>query len=59
MARFYQPELSQNIDSPFVRDGDNKLVRRCHWLDIDDRTLVMMMVKALAKTSRMTRKERI
>jgi hypothetical protein len=36
MARFYQPDLSQNIDSPFVRDGDNKLVRRCYWLDIDD-----------------------
>jgi hypothetical protein len=49
MARFYQPELSQNIDSPFVRDGDNKLVRRCHWLDIDDRTLVMMMVNGLGE----------
>ena len=22
MARFYQLDLSQNIDSPFVRDGD-------------------------------------
>ena len=35
MARFYQPDLSQNIDSPFVRDGDNKLVRRRYWLTID------------------------
>jgi mono/diheme cytochrome c family protein len=47
MARFYQPDLSQNIDSPFVRDGDNKLIRRCYWLDIDDRTLVMMMVNGI------------
>ena len=49
MARFYQPDLSQNIDSPFVRDGDNKLVRRCYWLDIDDRTLVMMMVNGIGE----------
>jgi hypothetical protein len=49
VARFYQPDLSQNIDSPFVRDGDNKLVRRCYWLDIDDRTLVMMMVNGIVE----------
>ena len=49
MARFYQPDLSQNIDSPFVRDGDNKLVRRCYWLDIDDRTLVMMMLNGIGE----------
>jgi hypothetical protein len=58
MARFYQPDLSQNIDSPFVRDGDNKLVRRCYWLDIDDRILVMMMVNGIGENSRLTRKER-
>ena len=23
MAQFYQPDLSENIDSPFVRDGNN------------------------------------
>jgi hypothetical protein len=49
MARFYQPDLSQNIDSPFVRDGANKLVRRSYWLDMDDRTLVMVMVNGVGK----------
>lgn len=49
MARFYQPDLSQNIDSPFVRDGANKLVRRSYWLDMDDRTLVMVMVNGAGK----------
>jgi hypothetical protein len=49
MARFYQPDLSQNIDSPFVRDGDNRFVRRCYWLDIDDGTLVMMMVNGIGE----------
>jgi hypothetical protein len=47
MARFYQPDLSQNIDSPFIRDGANKLVRRSYWLDMDDRTLVIVMVNGI------------
>lgn len=47
MTRFFQPDLSQNIDSPFIRDGANKLVRRSYWLDMDDRTLVMVMVNGI------------
>ena len=47
MARFYQPDLSKDIDSPFIRDGADKLVRRSYWLDMDDRTLVMVMVKGI------------
>jgi hypothetical protein len=47
MARFYQPDLSIDLDSPFVRDGDNKLVRRSYWLDMDDRTLVLLMTKGI------------
>jgi len=47
MPRFYQPDLSQTIDSPFVRDGADKLVRRSYWLDMDDRTLVMVMVNGI------------
>jgi hypothetical protein len=43
MAQFYQPDLSENIDNPFVRDGNNKLVRRSYWLDMNDRPLVMVM----------------
>jgi hypothetical protein len=49
MTRFYQPDLSHEIDSPFVRDGANKLVRRSYWLDMDDRTLVMVMVNGTGK----------
>ena len=47
MTRFYQPDLSQDIDSPFIRDGADKLVRRSYWLDIDDRTLVRVMVNGI------------
>jgi hypothetical protein len=45
--RFYEPDLTSNPDSPFVRDGDNKLIRRSYWLDMDDRTLVMVMTKGI------------
>jgi hypothetical protein len=47
MTRFYQPDLTLNFDSPFVRDGEDKLVRRSYWLDMDDRTLVMVMVNGI------------
>jgi hypothetical protein len=47
MAQFYQPDLSENIDCPFVRDGNNKLVRRSYWLDTNDRTLVMVMTNGI------------
>jgi hypothetical protein len=47
MIRFYQPDLSHDINSPFIRDGADKLVRRSYWLDMDDRTLVMVMVNGI------------
>src|ERR1700686_1165610 len=47
MTRFYQPALAESPDRPFVRDGSDKLVRRSYWLDMDDRTLVMVMVNGI------------
>jgi len=47
MTRFYQPDLTQDIDSPFVRDGGDKLVRRSYWLDMYDCTLVIVMVNGI------------
>jgi hypothetical protein len=47
MTRFYQPDLTEHPDSPFVRDGADKLVRRSYWLDMNDRTLVMVMVNGI------------
>ena len=46
-SQFYQPDLSENVDSPFVRDGANKLVRRSYWLDMNDRTLVMVITQGI------------
>ena len=47
MARFHQPDLTENIDSLFVRDANNKLVRRSYWLDMNDRTLVLVMTQGI------------
>ena len=47
MARFYEPDLTTDPESPFIRDGADKLIRRSYWLDMDDRTLVMVMVNGI------------
>ena len=47
MSRFYEPDLSANPDSPFVRDASNKLVRRSYWMDLTDQALVMVMTKGI------------
>jgi hypothetical protein len=43
MARFYQPDLTADPNSPFVRDSAEKLVRRSYWLDMIDRSMVLAM----------------
>ena len=47
MPRFYEPDLTANIDSPFLRDANDKLVRRSYWLDMNDHTLVMVMTRGI------------
>ena len=47
MLRFYEPDLSTDPDSPFIRDGNNHLVRRSYWMDMNDRTLVMLMTNGI------------
>jgi hypothetical protein len=42
MTRFYEPDLTVDSDSPFVRDASDKLVRRGYWMDMYDGTLVMV-----------------
>ena len=45
MNRFYEPDLTVDLNSPFVRDASNKLVRRSYWMDMPDSTLVMVMTQ--------------
>jgi hypothetical protein len=47
MSRFYEPDPTVDPNSPFVSDGWNKLVRRGYWMDMNDRTLVMVMTQGI------------
>jgi hypothetical protein len=47
MRRFYEPDLTLDPNSPFVRDGSDKLVRRGYWMDMNDRTIVMVMTQGI------------
>ena len=47
MTRFYEPDLTVDANSPFVRDAFHKLVRRAYWMDMTDPTLLMVMTKGI------------
>ena len=47
MLHFYQPDLGFEPDSPFARDGNNRLVRRSYWLDMNDRSLILVMTQGI------------
>ena len=47
MSRFYEPDLTLDPNSPFVRDASDKLVRRNYWMDMNDRTLVIVMTQGI------------
>ena len=47
MTRYYEPDLTTDPNSPFVRDAANKLVRRGYWMDMNYRTLVMVMTQGI------------
>jgi hypothetical protein len=47
MSRYYEPDLSKELDSPFARDASGRLVRRQYWLDMSDKTLVLVMTKGI------------
>ena len=44
---FFEPDLTTNPDSPFVRDASNELARRSYWIDMPDATLVMVMTQGI------------
>ncbi|MBK17258.1 MAG: hypothetical protein CMM52_00255 [Rhodospirillaceae bacterium] len=49
MAKFYEPDMGTDPDNPFARDADGKLVRRGYWLDLSDRSLVLVMSQGLGQ----------
>ena len=47
MAKFYEPDMGKDPENPFARDADGKLVRRSYWLDMGDRSIVLLMTQGL------------
>lgn len=45
--QFYVPDLGNGNDNPFVRDADNKLIRRSFWLDMSDRSVILVMTQGV------------
>ena len=41
MSRFFEPDLTTNPESPFVRDASS------YWMDMTDKTLVTVMTKGI------------
>tara|TARA_Y100001933_G_scaffold78868_1_gene80155 strand:+ start:104 stop:349 length:246 start_codon:yes stop_codon:yes gene_type:complete len=56
MSVFYKPDLETELDSPFVRDEEDKLIRRSYWLDKSDKSLVMIMKNGIG--SKLTNEEK-
>ena len=56
MSQFYQPPLDGREEGPFVRDGDDKLIRRSYWLDLSDRSIVLIMTQGIG--TRLTAEEK-
>ena len=46
---FYKPDYSNDINSPFARDNQNKLVRRGYWLDLPDRSVVLLFTNGVGR----------
>jgi hypothetical protein len=56
MTAFYKPDLNEDINSPFMRDASDKLVRRPYWLDLNDRSIVLTMTNGIG--ARLTNDEK-
>ena len=47
MPRFYEPDLSTDPEQSVCARGCKQAVRRSYWMDMDDRSLVMVMTKGI------------
>jgi hypothetical protein len=47
MPDFYRPPLDGVEEDPFVRDGEDKLIRRSYWLALSDRSVVQIMTQGI------------
>jgi len=46
---YYKPDFSKDLNSPFARDENNKLIRRNYWLDLPDQSVIMIFTQGVGK----------
>lgn len=49
MGRFYEPPIEGQFDNPFRRDGEGRLSRPSYWLDMSDRSLVLVLTQGIGR----------
>ncbi len=49
MGRFYEPPIEGQFDNPFRRDGEGRLNRASYWLDLSDRSLILVMTQGIGR----------
>ena len=47
MSGYYKPDLQTDVNDPFARDQDDKLVRRAYWLDMTDQSVVLALTQGV------------
>ena len=46
---FYKPNFAIEPDSPFARDENNKLIRRSYWYDLQDSSIVSLLLAGIGR----------
>ena len=46
---FYKPDYNNDINSPFARDNQNKLVRKSYWLDLPDQSVILLFTNGIGR----------
>jgi hypothetical protein len=47
VSNYFEPDLGRDPHNPFARDKDSRLVRRGFWLDMSERSLVLVMTNGI------------
>ena len=47
MSDFYKPDFESDSGNPFARDNKGKLVRANYWLDMSDKSIILIMTHGI------------
>lgn len=49
MGQFYEPPIEAQFDNPFRRDEEGRLSRLSYWLDMSDRSLILILTQGIGQ----------